>query len=124
MNNAIFYRGLLFALCEKGHKEFDADGERFHAAFKATLEYACQVAPETPAKEMLENYDPVFGVSPEATEMVLEGERDFILALLNPRLEVAHFKLDPKEAGEELEELPSPEVFRKLAERFHERLAN
>lgn len=125
MDNTVFYRGVLFALREKGSELFDVDGPRFHAAFREMLEFACTCAPNaTPARHMLDNFDPVFGTSPEATEMVLEGERDFILSLLNPRLVEARFKLSIEEAKEELEDLPSPELFRALAGRLYERLAN
>jgi len=123
MDTGVFYRGVLCALRLR-RKKFVADGEAFHAAFRAMLEYAEVNAPAFPARRMLENFDPVFGVSPEATEMVLEGERDFILSLHNPQLRLAEFKLSEARAEEELDELPMPEVFRMLAERLHEQLGD
>ncbi|MBX3192899.1 MAG: hypothetical protein KF819_38295, partial [Labilithrix sp.] len=81
----MFYRGFLYALRERVEDDaprFEAEGERFHEAFRAALKYAADELPAVPASRMLENFDPVFGVSPEATEMLLEGERDFILSLL------------------------------------------
>lgn len=125
MNLPMFYRGFLYALRESlGETEprFEAEGDRFHEAFRAALQFAEKSLPEVPASEILENFDPVFGVSPEATEMVLEGERDFILALLNPRLRMAQFKISRETAKRELDQLPAHDAFRKLAARFHEQL--
>jgi hypothetical protein len=125
MNLPMFYRGFLLALRERvtdKEPRFDAEGERFHEAFRAALEYAAQELPDVPATEILDNFDPVFGVSPEATEMLLEGERDFILSLLNPRLRVAQFKISRETAQHELDRLPAQAAFRRLAARFHENL--
>ena len=125
MNLPMFYRGFLYALRERvaeGEPRFDAEGDRFHEAFRAALEYAARELPNVPALEILDNFDPVFGVSPEATEMLLEGERDFILSLLNPRLRVAQFKITRETAKRELDQLPEHDAFRQLAARFHERL--
>jgi hypothetical protein len=126
MTLPLLYRGLLYALREKldeREARFDADGDQFHAAFRSMLEFAQANVPVVPARELLDNFDPVFGVSPEATEMLLEGERDFIVSLLNPRLRVAQFKISKDVATKELNSLPSADVFRKLATRFHEQLA-
>ncbi|MDB4946673.1 MAG: hypothetical protein JWP97_6207 [Labilithrix sp.] len=125
MNLDMFYRGFLYALRERvtdGAPRFEAEGERFHEAFRSALEYAQSELPEVPAAEILENFDPVFGVSPEATEMLLEGERDFILSMLNPRLRVAQFKISRQSAKHELDQLPAREAFRELAARFHAQL--
>lgn len=125
MNLAMFYRGFLCALREQlvdSEPRFVAEGDRFHEAFRSALQYAEQSLPEVPATEILENFDPVFGVSPEATEMLLEGERDFILSLLNPRLRVAQFKISREVAREELAQLPAQDAFRELAARFHQKL--
>jgi hypothetical protein len=125
MNLPMFYRGFLYALREYVTDEaprFEAEGDRFHEAFRDALQYAAQSLPEVPAQTILENFDPVFGVSPEATEMLLEGERDFILSLLNPRLRVAQFKISRATATNELDRLPAHEALRKVAEKFHERL--
>jgi hypothetical protein len=122
MDVSVFYRGILFALRER-RDGFIAEGTKFHSAFRAMLESAIQEPAFTSAAErMLENFDPVFGVFPEASEMLVEGERDFIVALENPRLRVATFKLDKDEARSELDELPSAQVFRKLAAHLDERL--
>ena len=124
MNLSTFYRGFLYALREalQDDPRFEAEGDRFHEAFREALEYAEASLPTVPAAQILKNFDPVFGVSPEATEMLLEGERDFILSLLNPRLRIAQFKISAATATEELERLPDREVFRELANRFHEQL--
>jgi hypothetical protein len=125
MNLSTFYRGFLYALRERvadSEPRFDAEGDRFHDAFREALEFAAQELPEVPAAEILEDFDPVFGVSPQATEMLLEGERDFILSLLNPRLRVAQFKISREAARHELDRLPAHATFRRLAARFHESL--
>jgi hypothetical protein len=125
MNLPMFYRGFLYALRERvgdAEPRFEAEGERFHEAFRAALEFAVRELPVVPASRILENFDPVFGISPEATEMLLEGERDFILSLLNPRLRVAQFKITRETAKSELDRLPEHDAFRRLAERFHEHL--
>lgn len=125
MNLPTFYRGFLYALREciaNEQPRFDAEGDRFHEAFRSALEYAATSLPEVPASRMLENFDPVFGVSPEATEMLLEGERDFILSLLNPRLRVAQFKISQEAATQALDQLPQSEAFRQVARRFYQRL--
>jgi hypothetical protein len=126
MNLPMFYRGFLYALRERvsddAEPRFEAEGRRFHEAFRAALQFAEDELPTVPASRILENFDPVFGVSPEAAEMLLEGERDFILSLLNPRLRVAQFKITRKAAEEELNRLPEPDAFRRLAERFYTHL--
>lgn len=124
MSLPAFYRGFLYALREQLSEDprFEAEGDRFHEAFRAALEHAVRDLPSVPAAQMLENFDPVFGVSPEATEMLLEGERDFILALLNPRLRVAQFKISMDTARQELDGYPQKEALRKLAGWFHEEL--
>jgi len=124
MNLPMFYRAFLYALRELVGDEprFEAEGERFHEAFRAALEYAVHELPTMPASRILENFDPVFGVSPEATEMLLEGERDFILSLLNPRLRVAQFKISKETAKTELDRLPEHDAVRRLAARFHQHL--
>ena len=125
MNLPMFYRGFLYALRERiseSEPRFEAEGDRFHEAFRAALEYAEEKLPEVPASDILDNFDPVFGVSPEATEMLLEGERDFILSMLNPQLRVAQFKISLESAKHELDQLPAHEAFRQLAACFLERL--
>lgn len=124
MKLPMFYRGFLYALREcLGEKpRFEAEGDRFHDAFRAALELAAEEHLAVPAQEILDNFDPVFGVSPEAAEMLLEGERDFILSLLNPRLQIAQFKISSEVAKRELDQLPENAAFRRLACRFRDRL--
>ncbi|MBX3214344.1 MAG: hypothetical protein KF850_20080 [Labilithrix sp.] len=123
METTVFFRGLLFALrAERGR--FLAEGQRFHAAFRSMLELArTEPSMALTAARMLENFDPVFGVCPEATEMLLEGERDLIVSLENPSLRYATFKLSEDDARTELDQLPSADTFRKLAHRLNEALA-
>jgi hypothetical protein len=125
MNLPLFYRGFLYALREcipDDPARFEAEGPRFHEAFRSALKYATRALPQVPASDLLENFDPVFGVSPEATAMLLAGERDFILALLNPRLRVAQFKISRETARRELDQLPDNASLREFAKRFHQEL--
>ncbi len=112
MDAGVFYRGILYALRERRHR-FVAYGARFHNAFREMLKIAQSEFPI--AKDMLENFDPVFGVSPEASEMLLVGERDLILSLMSPTLQTAAFILSRVDATKELDDLPSAAVFRRLA---------
>jgi hypothetical protein len=90
-----FYRGFLYALCEADERgTFEVEGEAFHGAFGEALESGVRELPEAPIEELARHYDPVFGRYPGATEMVFEGERDFILALLYPRYRIARFRID------------------------------
>jgi 5'-deoxynucleotidase YfbR-like HD superfamily hydrolase len=119
MNNTVFHRGLLYALREKMQEEapFVADGQRFHEAYRKVLTKAAKLK-FGPASELLEDFDPLFGVYPSANEMLLEAERDFIIAMLNPHLQKAQFKISVERAKEELEQLvPKKDVstFRALA---------
>lgn len=121
MNNTIFHRGLLYALQEKmllegESTEFVANGEKFHDAYRRVLERAADLR-FGPAHDLLEDFDPLFGVYPSANEMLLEAERDFIIAMLNPQLQKARFKISPERAKKELEQLPEADVstFRELA---------
>ncbi|MCL4750485.1 MAG: hypothetical protein KJ015_10005 [Myxococcales bacterium] len=126
MNLSMFYRGFLYALREQLRDEeprFEAEGDRFHQAFLAAVEDLRPAFPIEPVEQILENFDPVFGVSPEATEMLLEGERDFILSLLNPRLRVAQFKITKDMAQRELDRIPERDAFRKLAGAFFRQLS-
>lgn len=112
---ALFYRGLLYALAER-RRSFVADGDDFHAAFRRMLESAREKGLPVPAADLLDQFDPVFGLSPHAAEMLFEGERDFILSLMNPRLVTASFKITSEDAGEALGRLDAAHVFRVLAQ--------
>ena len=114
MSLTLFYRGLLYALAER-RSEFVADGEPFHQAFRQMLEDAKSKHLPVPADELLDEFDPMFGMSPHATEMLFEGERDFILSLMNPRLVTATFKITPSDAREALDRLDAADTFRQLA---------
>jgi hypothetical protein len=123
MELPVFYRGLLFALAEL-RREFVAEGQVFHDAFRGMLQTAVDENLNVPAADLLQNFDPVFGISPEALEMILEGERDFMLSLLNPRLCTARFKIPTREAKQELNRLPQATVFRHLAQDLNRRLSD
>jgi hypothetical protein len=115
-----FYRGLLFALRANGVDEFPAAGPAFHEAFGKTIEYASEIsAAHHLPKPIIVNVDPIYGVYPEANEMLLEGEQDLVLSLMNPRLKFAQFKIDRAEADEELKEVGYEDWYRELAKFFH-----
>lgn len=111
-----FNRGLLLALCER-RPSFITDGDAFHNAFRIMLEAA--VARKAPIPErMLEDFDPVFGVFPAASQMILEGIRDCILNLMSPRLVMAQFRMTRSDATKALDKLDDRDVFRALAADF------
>ncbi len=118
MHLDLFSRGLLCALAER-RRSFVACGPVFHGAFRAMLEAAVVQQLPVPAAAWLENYDPVFGVSPEASEMLLQGHGDFVLTLGR---NMAYFGIDAQEAARELGHLPHVDVFRALAAVFDEKL--
>jgi len=122
MDRHTFYTGLMLALSTL-RDGFPTEGRKFHEAFRATIEYL-QAERHEVAVEGIEwmQPDPVFGVVHEATEMVLEAKQDRIVALLNPQLREARFKISAKQAQKELRTLPKPEWFMDLAKRFDERL--
>jgi hypothetical protein len=113
----LFYRGLLFGLRAAGQEEFLAEGSQFHRAFGSTIELATKLLGKTDPIHVIEvHLDPIFGVYPEANEMLLEGAQDTVLSLANPHLRRAKFEMDEQEAQEELERLPRADIFRKLGE--------
>jgi hypothetical protein len=125
MNMALFYRGLLCAIAER-RREIVVEGDGFHAAFRDMLTSAVEKNLDVPAAAMLENFDPVFGISPDALAMVCEGERDFILDLHSAeprrgRPSSARFKISDAEATRELGHLPFADLFRQLAATLDER---
>src|ERR1039458_8679353 len=103
----------MLALREHRH-QFLADGDVFHTSFGKMLRVASPDFPRV-AYPILENFDPVFGVYPEAGEMIFEGIRDHILALERPALRVARFIIRKEDAAKELLELPRYEVYKRLA---------
>lgn len=117
MNLALFYRGLMYALAER-RTEFVAEGDPFHSAFREMLQHARTKGLPIPADELLEDFDPMFGVSPHASDMIFEAERDFVLSLMNPRLKRAQFKIKPDAAKQALDRLDDAPVFRELAEQL------
>ena len=122
MDKLTFYRGLLCALGTQ-RREFVAEGDHFHQAFGAAVEYARRVSSDDPALAPPPvHLDPIFGVYPEANEMLLEGEQDLLISLLNPRHRKASFRISEDEAQEELQDIPHGEWFLDLGKVFHEAL--
>lgn len=120
----LFYRGLLFGLRLAGEEEFLAEGAAFHRAFGETMELALRLFEGVDAIRPVEcEVDPIFGVYPEANEMLLEGEQDTVLSLANPDLRRAKFEVDEAEARAELQRLPRPDLFEELGRRFRTALA-
>jgi len=116
MNKLTFYRGLLYALRQQ-RGSFVAEGERFHRAFASTVECAQRSHPPDAIPPAI-HLDPLFGMYREANEMLLEGEQDLLLSLLNPRHRQAQFRIDTDDAKRELEELPHPDWFLSLGKHF------
>ena len=116
MTRALFNRGLLLALRELRHS-FITDGPAYHEAFRRMLEAAVERKASWP-EDMLRDFDPVFGVFPQASEMILEGLRDCLLNLLSPQLVRAQFRLTRSDATRMLDKLDDAAVFRALAYDF------
>jgi hypothetical protein len=115
----LFYRGLLFGLRLAGEEEFLAEGSAFHRAFGATMEFASRLFEGVDAIQPVQcEVDPIFGVYPEANEMLLEGEQDTVLSLANPDLRRAKFEVNVTEARAELQRLPRPDLFEQLGRHF------
>jgi hypothetical protein len=122
MDNVTFYRGLLFGL-RKHRTQFTAEGQAFHRAFVSTIELARRTAPRPGLlRDLALRVDPIFGVSPQASEMLLEGEQDRVLSLMNPDLEKARFKISPSDAELQLRRLPERRWFEKLGQHFDQQL--
>ena len=116
-----FYNGLMLAIGTI-RDEFVAEGKTFHRAFYETIQYA-----QTNTEYSIEgaswiSVDPIFGVVSEAHEMLLEAEEDRLIALLNPELQKARFRINKEQAEEELQTTEAPEWFLSLAKYFNDRL--
>jgi hypothetical protein len=108
-------------LALRAHRlRFMADGDRFHFAFRCMLEEA----PPTWDMESIldECWDPVFGVHPGASAMLLEGMVSMLLSLDAPRMTTAHFTIARAEAQQELQEMDHADIYRDLAKTFHDQL--
>lgn len=116
MDKLTVYRGILFGLRQL-RGDFPAHGSDFHRAFGLTMKKAEQMGISIPL-----NHDPVFDVYDEATEMLMEGEQDLLLSLMNPTFHRATFKISQQEAEEQLRLLPDAEKFRELGKHFDEAL--
>jgi len=122
MDRVTFYRGLLFGL--RMHRaQFTAEGQTFHRAFVSTVELAKRTAPRRNLlRDLTLRVDPIFGVCPQASEMLLEGEQDRVLSLMNPDLEKARFKIAPSDAKLQLQRLPERKWFEELGKHFAQQL--
>jgi len=111
-----FCRCLLLALATK-RRSMLASGESFHSAFRSMLQLALgQPSVSLLAEKMLEDFDPVFSVSPAADAMVLRGLRDRILAMRLGSETRVEFLVGPAQAGQELRRAtPFAGVFKLLA---------
>jgi len=108
-----FYRGLLYALrlqLGDATKFFTHDAS-FHRAFGAAVSYAKATWPGGSGRPIETHEDPIFGEYEEAREMLLEGEQDRLLSLMNPRLQKGSFTITREEARAELDELPHADWF-------------
>ncbi len=109
-----FYRGVLLAL--RAHRRrFVCDGNRFHDAFGSMLEAAAPTWNMAGILQGDEWRDPVFGVYPGASAMILEGMSSMLLALESPRMTMATFTIAPAQAEAELAEFDYADVYRNLA---------
>ena len=112
-----FYSRLMLAIRACGSDHFDAEGPTFYDAFLRAVERAKADGREVEGIGSMTR-DPVFGVVHQANEMLLEAEEDRIIALLNPQLKEAHFKISQAQAAKELAETGDEEWFKQLACEF------
>jgi hypothetical protein len=112
-----FYSGLMLAIRAYGQPSFDAEGPSFYKAFLGAVERAKKDGWEVEGIRSMTR-DPVFGVVHQANEMLVEAEEDRIIALLNPQLREAHFKISKAQAAKELAESGEDEWFKTLALEF------
>ncbi len=111
MDRVTFFRGFLLAMCERGG--FGVTPLLTSVPFEKMLECAAEHDGDiTSARQILDEKDPIFGLWPVVQEMVLQGELDFLIIVVDGH---AKLKLDHIEAGKELDESPYPELFRRLA---------
>lgn len=114
-----FYRGILYSFKIIGLDNI-CFNSKFHFSFQEMLKFACERGWFSHLiQPMLDNFDFVFCRSPNALEMILEGERDFILSV-NQENRTIHFMISSFDAADELNELGFSGVFLFLATKFFE----
>lgn len=129
MNTLTFCRGLLYAVRAGGTESFLASGAKFHDAFAAAVRVAKDLplddgkAADIDLNGDLLNGDLAFGTYDGAEALVLEGEEDLILTLMNPPLRRAAFKIDNVDAAAQLKRLGNAAWFARVAEAFRSRLS-
>ena len=121
-----FFAALMLSLCAKGREEFDAEGDVFHSAFLRTVERVQKDQTVELKRAGWIRMDPMFGVVPEANEMLLEAEHDRLLGFLNPYLRKARFRINKEQAAKELRELvpTNADWFIDLGDFFNTQLAS
>jgi hypothetical protein len=112
-----FYSGLMLAVAASGQTSFDAEGPSFYEGFLRAVERARNDGCDVEGIRSMTR-DPVFGVVHQANEMLVEAEEDRIIALLNPQLKEARFKISQAQAAQELAASGEHEWFRTLALEF------
>ncbi len=124
MDSLTFYRGLLYAARARGLDTFLASGPRFHAAFGAAVRHAKEnPLPNAGDLDVGLDGDLAFGTHDDAEALVLEGEEDLILTLMNPPLRRARFKVAQADAEAALRRLGNADWFLGIAEQFQDRLS-
>lgn len=121
-----FYAGVLYALGEtQDHREFVADGDRFHQAFLRAVQCARQHGEVRVEDLEWMEMDPVYGVMHHADEMLAFGQSARMLSLLNPELVKARIRYSSDRARQKLEQLGQghDEWFRVVAKAFVEALS-
>jgi hypothetical protein len=113
-----FYRGLLLALRAR-RDHFVAHGQRFHGAFDVMLRSA---PPSLLTQDMMNDFDPVFGVHRTAEEMIVDGMATCLLTLDAPGFVLGRFTIAREAAEQELGALPDAASYRALAELLHHAL--
>lgn len=121
MNEATFYRGLLYGLRCAGVEELE-EGATFHKAFGVTLERGRLQKPDLdPVVSRIERtFDPVFGAYRGAHWMLLDAADDCVLQ--GSSLSGWSFTIEVEEAQRELAQLYDSELFLRLGRLFKHEL--
>lgn len=119
MNLTYFYRGLLFSIGELV-SNIDCTEPKFSNNFMQLLHYAKNNNIDLPSDkgiDLIDNFDPVYGISYNASKMIFRGELDYIV-FINNTLTSITFKLSKEECSSHLNELEHKDIFRLLAKEF------
>jgi len=113
-SNNQFYRSLLLALNEnETRREFHAKPSIWGKKFGDLVDKANELELSIEAR-----IDPMFGLFPEAEEMIHKGIADLLISTDNNNN--VYLRLNPKQATGKLNKIPYSDKYRELAKYFWE----